>query len=69
MAGAFAARAFLVAIVAGGVAVETFGPVQGFVGQSVGAGATLPGENFAATTIGNFCVVTNAATFCAACNW
>lgn len=43
--------------------MEALDPVEGFVRKGVGAHATYAGEDFAATTIGNFQVVANAATF------
>jgi hypothetical protein len=63
VASAFAAGAFFIAVVTGGFAVVALDPVESLVGEGVGADAALSGEDFAATTIGDFQVVTNAATF------
>jgi hypothetical protein len=64
IAGTFAVRAFFIAVISGRFAMDTFDPVQCFVGNCVNAVATLFADDFATTTVCDSSVVTSAATLC-----
>jgi hypothetical protein len=68
IAGAFAIRAFFIAVVSGCLTVCTFAPIKCFDSNCVNASAALFAAGFATTTVCDPHVVTSAATLCTARN-
>ena len=64
VAGTFAVRAFLIAVISGCLAVRTFAPIKCFDGNCVNAAAALFAPGFATTTVCDPHAVTGAATLC-----
>jgi hypothetical protein len=68
IAGAFAVRAFFIAVISGCFTLGTFDPVRCFFGNCVNAVAALSADDFAATAVCDPLVVSSAAALCATRN-
>jgi hypothetical protein len=68
IAGAFAVRAFFIAVISGCFTLPTFDPVRYFFGNCVDAVTALSADDFAATAVCDPLVVSGAAALCATRN-
>ena len=68
IAGAFAIRAFFIAVIPGCLTVRTFGPIQWVDGNCINAVTAQLAADFATTKVCDPDVVTSAATLCTARN-